>query len=164
MSKAIQLKDNSGYIFPKGYNAIMTLSLTGRPTYNAPTDWFTGIINLNNIVSYFGNSLTKTSDGGIKIGKGVSMIEVSGAITYFTSSNTGETNCSIIRLRGTNKATATRCFDMKTRAIYTVSNTPVVYPVQEGDIIYLYYDVQQAGNYAFLGDGVGTFLTVKVIN
>lgn len=123
-------------------------------------------INLTGITS-FGDSLTATNDGGIKIGPGVSKILVSGRML---------TSCSVVGTQYIRicKNSATDSANMlawvshtnttTSAAFETINATPALVNVQENDVIYLYYYVP-ASSGAIYGNNYGnqTSLTVETI-
>jgi len=123
-------------------------------------------INLTGTNS-FGSKLTATSDGGIKIGAGVSKILVSGRML---------TSCSVvgsqyIRICKNDASSSSNMLawvshtnTTTTAAFETINATPALVDVQENDVIYLYYYVP-ASSGTIYGNNYGnqTSLTVETV-
>lgn len=150
-----------------GVNAIrsvMTRYLPADLTNLTPNSYVK--INLTGVTS-FGDSLTATNDGGIKIGPNVSKILVSGRMLASCSvvgtqyirickNNASDTANMLAWVSHTNTTTSA--------AFETINATPALVNVQENDVIYLYYYVP-ASSGAIYGNNYGnqTSLTVETV-
>lgn len=102
-----------------------------------------------------GNGLT-LSDGGVKIGKGITQVFVSAQIYYYTGSNHSDGKCCLIYK---NNTVAARTHDRLNLNYFHVNNSTII-PVQEGDIISLYAQ-NDTTNQTVIGNGdVNTYLNV----
>lgn len=123
-------------------------------------------INLNGSNS-FGDKLTTTSDGGIKIGAGVSQILVSGRMLVSCSvigtqyiricKNDASSSANMLGWVSHTNTTTSAAFE-------TINVTPALVNVQENDVIYMYYYVPDSSG-AIYGNNYGnqTSLTVETI-
>lgn len=151
-----------------GVNAIrsvMTRYLTADLTNLTANSYVK--INLSGTNS-FGDKLTATNDGGIKIGAGVNQILVSGRML---------TSCSVvgaqyIRIAKNDVSSSANmlCWVSHTNtttsaAFETINATPCLVNVQENDVIYLYYYVP-ASSGTIYGNNYGnqTSLTVETVS
>ena len=144
--------------------SVMTRNLTTNLT-NLDTGKYVRI-NLSGINSY-GSQLISTSDGGIKIGAGVSKVKVSGRILFSTSvvgsqylricKNDPSASANMVAwVSDTNTSTSP--------AFRSVDATPALVNVQEGDVLYLYY-YAAASSSTIYGQTYGnqTSLTVETV-
>ena len=171
-----RIKSSTGFnCFPQENNAVevnginvlrsvMTRYLTADLS-NLTADSYVKI-NLTGTNS-FGSKLTATSDGGIKIGAGVSKILVSGRML---------TSCSVvgsqyIRICKNDASSSSNMLawvshtnTTTTAAFETINATPALVDVQENDVIYLYYYVP-ASSGTIYGNNYGnqTSLTVETV-
>ena len=102
-------------------------------------------------------SLLSISDGGIKIGAGVTKVEVSGNVYFTTGMNEGDSIRSFIYK---NDEAIVHNYGRSSGTYEDRAISPFLVDVSEGDIIYLY------GSNATAGRGViesNSYLTVKVI-
>lgn len=112
----------------------------------------------------FGGKLTATSDGGIKIGPGVSKILVSGRMLMSTST-AGSSYIRICKNSIDNTAGWVTDTNNSTSATFSsLTITPLLMNVTEGDIIYMYYYVP-ASSITIYGGSFGnqTSLTVETV-
>ena len=171
-----RIKSSTGFnCFPQENNAVevnginvlrsvMTRYLTADLS-NLTADSYVKI-NLTGTNS-FGSKLTATSDGGIKIGAGVSKILVSGRML---------TSCSVvgsqyIRICKNDASSSSNMLawvshtnTTTSAAFETLNATPALVDVQENDVIYLYYYVP-ASSGTIYGNNYGnqTSLTVETV-
>lgn len=144
--------------------SVMTRNLTTNLS-NLTTGQYVRI-NLAGINSY-GGQLIATADGGIKIGKGVTKVKVSGRILFSTSvvgsqylricKNDPSASANMVAwVSDTNTST--------TATFRSVDATEALVNVQEGDVIYLYY-YAAASSSTIYGQTYGnqTSLTVETV-
>lgn len=137
-------------------NAI-SIYLSARATYtsNEATK-----LNLNATATKVGKKFTLTEDGGVKIGKDISAVAVSGSIYFFTGTNHADGKETIIYKNSTPISVG------NTRLNYNyvrVSAPLNIIPVQEGDILYL-YATNNTTSATVIESGIkNTFLTVVEI-
>ena len=107
---------------------------TAEGTYEAPV-----YLNLSNAARQYGTALT-LSNGGVKIGKGVRKVRVTGqAYMYESSALTQcEVNLFIVKADGT-ATRIERCICTRSGKYETYITGPIVTAVSEGDIIKLAY-------------------------
>lgn len=107
---------------------------TAGGTYEAPV-----YLNLTSAARQYGTALT-LADGGVKIGKGVSKVRVTGQAYMYESTNlTGcEMDLYIVKADGTAKRIE-RCIRTRSAKYETYITGPIVTAVSEGDIIKLAY-------------------------
>ncbi len=102
-----------------------------------------------------GNGLM-LSDGGVKIGKGITQVFISAQIYYYTGSNHSDGKCCLIYKNGTVVA---RTHDRLNLNYFHVNNSMII-PVEEGDIIDLYVQ-NDTTNQTVIGSGAAnTYLNV----
>ena len=108
-----------------------------------------------------GSSLS-ISDGGIKIGSGITKVFVSGTIYFSASTNAGDSLRAIIK-----KGTTTVAINYAragTNGTYEVRNIiPTPISVAENDIIYLYYNNATGGRGKISSAEAETYLVVEQI-
>lgn len=107
---------------------------TAEGTYEAPV-----YLNLSNAARQYGTALTLSS-GGVKIGKGVSKVRVTGQAYMYESTNltSCEMDLYIVKADGTAKRIE-RCIRARSAKYETYITGPIVTAVSEGDIIKLAY-------------------------
>lgn len=119
-------------------------------------------LKLNTVATKVGKKFTLTDDGGVRIGKGVSTVAVSGSVYFFTGSNHADGKEAIICKNSIENAISTG----STRLNYNYIRVSAPYSiinVAEGDIIYL-CSKNDTTNETVLGNGKNnTFLTVVEI-
>lgn len=107
---------------------------TAEGTYEAPV-----YLNLTSAARQYGTALTLSS-GGVKIGKGVSKVRITGQAYMYES--TALTQCEmdlyIVKADGTAKRIE-RCIRTRSAKYETYITGPIVTAVSEGDIIKLAY-------------------------
>lgn len=107
---------------------------TAEGTYEAPV-----YLNLTSAARQYGTALT-LADGGVKIGKGVSKVRITGQAYMYES--TALTQCEmdlyIVKADGTAKRIE-RCICTRSGKYETYITGPIVTAVSEGDIIKLAY-------------------------
>lgn len=102
-----------------------------------------------------GNGLI-LSDGGVKIGKGITHVFISTQIYYYTGSNHSDGKCCLVYKNGT---LVSRTNDRLNLNYFHVNNS-IIIPVQEGDTISL-YALNDTTNQTVIGGGDGnTYLNV----
>lgn len=141
---------------------IMTRSLSANLTNLTASMYTTVNLNLSNSV---GNLLTATNDGGIKIGAGVSKIMVSGRVAFQAGNTTAARHARICKnTSSTNDTLAWAYIGIEATYYDSITLTPTLVNVQEGDVIYLYYYTQNSGD-TIGGNtyGARTSLTVEVV-
>ena len=136
---------------------VMTLALSEHYTMTS-----TGLtqLPLNKTLLSVGNKLTKTSDGGIKIGSGVDYIRISGAVYYRSGNQADDLTTSAIYKNSSSMVDNTS--KVRTGGSSKILTTKVI-SVEEGDIIYLYARNQTRANQEIGGFDALTFLNVEVV-
>lgn len=156
--------------FPKDDNSIevggvnLTKQIMSRTLSDNMTTLTTGTytkIPINTDISV-GSKLTKTNDGGIKIGANVSSILISGMMSILSNSN-GTKNVKIIKNSNT-YAVGHATGYVASGNSETLTIHPVLVSVQENDIIYLTYLTSNSTD-TILGNSstARTSLTVEVV-
>ncbi len=128
---------------------------TAEGTYEAPV-----YLNLTSAARQYGTALT-LADGGVKIGKGISKVRITGQAYMYES--TGLTSCEmdlyIVKADGTAKRIE-RCIRTRSAKYETYITGPIVTAVSEGDIIKLAYIGKP--DTSFINYNDGTMLNVTV--
>lgn len=144
--------------------SVMTRSLTADLS-NLTTGQYIRI-NLSGINSY-GNQLIPTSDGGIKIGAGVSKVKISGRMLISTSvvgsqylricKNNANASANMLGWVSDTNSTTSAAFS-------SLDITEALVDVEEGDVIYMYY-YAAASSSTIYGNTYGnqTSLTVETV-
>lgn len=114
-----------------------------------------------------GTKLT-LSTGGIKIGADVSYIKISGRIGIDSVASDGERRLRICKnssvTANTFAAAKRYMLNVVTDCANTLEITPVIVPVSQNDIVYLYYYTPDSGDsVGGVVAGVTTYLTVEVV-
>lgn len=112
----------------------------------------------------FGSKLTAISDGGIKIGSGVSKVLVSGRMLMSTST-VGESYVRICKNSTDNTVGWVTDSNKSTSAAFSsLTVTPLLLDVQENDVIYMYYYVPSSSITIYGGAwGNQTSITVETV-
>ncbi len=142
--------------------SVMTRSLSANETSLAVNTYTIVPLDLQNST---GGKLTATSNGGIKIGKGVSKVLVSGRMLIGTSSTAGNRHLRIVKNTYSNANTLAWAFEpIEATSQDVISITPTLGDVSEGDVLYLMYYTSDT-NDAINGNDFGcrTALTVEVV-
>lgn len=142
--------------------SVMTAYLNAAITNLAQSTYT--IVPLNDAISV-GDKLTLTSDGGIQIGAGVSFVKISAILGYNQVQTDASRHIRIMKNSYTNNNTLAWAYNyMLTGDPQTIVIPPMLAPVSEGDIIYLWYHTP-ASNDAIGGNAYGnrTSLTVETI-
>lgn len=107
---------------------------TAEGTYEAPV-----YLSLTSAARQYGTALT-LADGGVKMGKGVSKVRVTGQAYMYESTNltSCEMDLYIVKADGTAKRIE-RCIRTRSAKYETYITGPIVTAVSEGDIIKLAY-------------------------
>lgn len=130
-------------------------TLTAEGTYEAPV-----YLNLTSAARQYGTALT-LADGGVKIGKGVSKVRITGQAYMYES--TALTQCEmdlyIVKADGT-ATRIERCICTRSGKYETYITGPIVTAVSEGDIIKLAY-IGKADT-SFINYNDSTMLNVTV--
>ena len=128
---------------------------TAEGTYEAPV-----YLNLTSAARQYGTALT-LADGGVKIGKGVSKVRITGQAYMYES--TALTQCEmdlyIVKADGT-ATRVERCICTRSGKYETYITGPIVTAVSEGDIIKLAYIGKQ--DTSFINYNDSTMLNVTV--
>lgn len=148
-----------------GFNlspSVMTRSLSAAITDLAINTYTIIPMDLSNVV---GGKLTATSDGGIRVGSGVSKVMVSGMCSYDTINSTGSRHVRIVK----NSYTANNTLAWSWQTLVQsqpaqVEVPPILADVTEGDVIYmLYYTGNTADKIGGNTYGCRTSMTVEVV-
>lgn len=112
--------------------------------------------------NYQDGSALSISNGGIKIGAGITKVKVSGSVYFSASTNAGDSLRAVIKQNsdtvGISFARAGTNGTYETRSI-----VPVPITVQENDIIYLYCNNATAGQGKVASGSYNTYLIVEEI-
>ncbi len=142
--------------------SMITKSLAADAT-NLTTNTYR-VLDLTNTTTA-GTQLIPVAQGGIKIGKGVNKVQVSGRMSIEGSSSTDRRYIRIVLNNSTsssgNLAWASQTVTVGT--IETISITPILVDVKEGDVINLYYWTPKSSDTIKGGAGSLTALTVEVV-
>ena len=128
---------------------------TAEGTYEAPV-----YLSLTSAARQYGTALT-LADGGVKIGKGVSKVRITGQAYMYES--TALTQCEMVLYIVKADGTATRverCICTRSGKYETYITGPIVTAVSEGDIIKLAYIGKQ--DTSFINYNDATMLNVTV--
>ena len=148
-----------------GFNitpSVMTRSLSAAMTNLAVNTYTKVPLDLSTST---GTKLTATTDGGIKIGAGVSKVKISAMLSYDTINSTASRHLRIIK--NTYTANNTLAWSWQTLVASQPANVealPVVASVSEGDVLYLLYYTGNS-NDTIGGNTYGcrTSMTVEVV-
>ena len=159
--------EDAGSLEVNGFNierSVMTRSLSANETSLAVNTYTAVPLDLD--IST-GSKLTATSDGGIRIGAGVSKVLVSGRMLIGTSSTSGSRHLRIVKNSNTNIDANTIAWSFKpidASSQDVISITPTLGSVSEGDVLYLMYYTPDSSD-AINGNSFGcrTELTVEVV-
>ena len=122
------------------------------------------IIPLNQSIST-GDKLTLTQDGGIQIGAGVNFVKVNGIVGYNAVGADGAKHVRIMKNSYSNNNTLAWAYNyMLAGDPCNVAIPPMLAPVTEGDVIYIWYHTTNATD-TIGGNAYGnrTSLTVETI-
>ena len=137
--------------------AFLTENATGLTANNYTKLTLTGYQGIGASMTFF--------DGGIAIGEGISHVLVSGLLS-FNASGSGNRHFRIVKNSYSDENTVARCGAYATTSMTLPISIPsVLVPVQEGDVIYLYYYANSSSDSIF-GDAQGcrTNITVQKAN
>lgn len=128
---------------------------TAEGTYEAPV-----YLSLTSAARQYGTALTLSS-GGVKIGKGISKVRITGQAYMYESTNLTrcEMDLYIVKADGTAKRIE-RCIRTRSAKYETYITGPIVTAVSEGDIIKLAYIGKP--DTSFINYNDGTMLNVTV--
>lgn len=139
---------------------ILTAYISARIT-NSAAGWTATKIPLTTSVKSLTNSKLSldTTNGGVKIGAGVTQVSISGKITYFNYATTGEVDLSIYK----NNTEVFHAYDSckSSSQITSINLNPVICDCAENDIFYLYI-TKNASNDMTILEGLSTNMTVEV--
>ena len=128
---------------------------TAEGTYEAPV-----YLSLTSAARQYGAALT-LADGGVKIGKGVSKVQVTGQAYMYESSALTQCEVDLYIVKADGTATRIeRCICTRSGKYETYITGPIVTAVSEGDIIKLAY-IGKADT-SFINYNDGTMLNVTV--
>lgn len=136
---------------------VMTLALSEHYTMTS-TDLTK--LPLTKTLLSVGNKLTKTGDGGIEIGSGVSYVRISGTVYYRSGHQADDSTISAIYKNSSPVVDNTS--RVRTGGFSKILTTKVI-SVEEGDIIYLYARNVSRVNQEIGGFNALTFLNVEVV-
>lgn len=142
--------------------AAITIALSADATPSAANTY--GRIPLNVKAQGISERLTLT-DNGVRIGAGIDYVKVSGQTSIQTGNTDGNRHARIQKVKnGTYTSFAWVCVNMSASKETQMAFTPVIIPVDEGDVICMSFytsntaDKQIAGSSA---NGYRTYLTVE---
>ncbi len=144
--------EEGGLLQVGGKNILKRHMATAYPSSNIAS--YSGKISLNTLIS--NSSELTLSSGGIRIGKGISYVAVSGNVFIQAEKNDSYLWTSI-RCNSTEISIA---IDNYNTYYASTSHSPRIIEVKEGDIIYLWQISQAPGQLRSLQN---TYLTVEVI-
>lgn len=148
-----------------GFNvsrSVMTCSLGANVTTLTEKTYTKLPMTLSNSV---GSKLTATSDGGIKIGTGVSKVLVSGRMRINASATAGGRYLRIIKNSYTNANTlGWVSYTLPASAQDSLTISPTLADVKAGDVLYMFYYVPASAD-AIIGGTYGgvTSMTIDVV-
>ncbi len=170
MSKSIKLNndlylDSSGIVHNKTtlkelleLNAI-TVGLSANTTFNITSAWSYANVTFNKTIRNFGTKLS-LSNNGIKIGKGVNHVRVTGSAMLNGIAN-GD---MYIALKHNSSVLAESYYRPSNSTYYgTITLPNQIISVTEGDMIYMSYGAGATGSLKIAGSNYTTF-TVEVID
>lgn len=168
-----RLKSSTGFnCFPQDNNSVEVNGvnvLRSVMTRNLASNITSPSVNSYTKIAFsgtnsFGSKLTAMSDGGIKIGSGVSKILVSGRMLMSTST-VGESYVRICKNSTDNTVGWVTDSNKSTSAAFSsLTVTPLLLDVQENDVIYMYYYVPSSSITIYGGAwGNQTSLTVETV-
>lgn len=137
--------------------SIMTLYKSARFSLDLPTAYGSVVIPMQEYI-VCGDRLTY-SNYGIKIGKGVSKILVSGSVGMWNSPASGEIGLQIYK----NDTRVAMRFGNHSNEIFGLVVSPTLVEVAEGDLIKLRFSSASTGTHNFLTDDKAVNLTVQVV-
>ena len=148
-----------------GFNvqrSIMTRGLSAAKTSLSVNTYTKIPLNLSNST---GSKLTATSDGGIKIGAGVSKVLVSAKMAVEGVTTAGNRHLRIVKNTYTNANTLGWAWDsLAVSDSEDIVITPQLVDVTEGDVIYaMYYTGQSTDKIGGNAQGGRTSLTVEAV-
>lgn len=114
---------------------------------------------LMNMINSNSDRLTLSS-GGILIGSGISKIKISGNVFGVSNDNSGYLWCYITKTRGTTNTNESIAIDNTNTLFGSVSFSPKLINVQEGDLIRLF---KEDGSTTSIRGAGNTWLTVEVV-
>lgn len=135
----------------------MTLALSEHYTMTS-TDLTK--LPLNKTLLSVGNKLTRTSDGGIEVGSGVSYVRVSATVYYRSGNQADDAVTSAIYKNSSSVVDNTS--KVRAGGSSKILTTKVI-SVEEGDIVYLYARNMTRANQEIGGFDALTFLNVEVV-
>lgn len=136
---------------------VMTLYRSDRFSMNLSTSYQAVVIPMSEYIRS-GDRLTY-SNNGIKIGKGVSKVLVSGSIGMWQSPASGEIGLQIYR----NNTRVAMRFGNHSNEIFGIVVVPTLVDVVEGDLIEMRFSSGATGTHNFLTDDKAVHLTVDVV-
>lgn len=143
------MKINNQLIKGEIATANLTTTITNLPA--------SSIVKLDTINSNT-SRLSLTTNGGIKIGSGISRVAVSGNLFMQTASNNDYLYTAIIKNNSSNQVSI--CLVNDNIYYACCVHAPVLVDVEENDVIYLYKLNSVGGTFRTNGN---TYLTVQVI-
>lgn len=150
----------TGWCQTSGRRAICAMYPSSRLAITGAS-WTTQKVALGSTKSNTSSGYLTASNGGIRIGKGISTVKISASLAYHQYATTGEVDLQILK----NSTVVAGINGSCTVANYICSLTtnPIAINVVEGDIIYLAVCKGSANSMTILNDHAGTSLTVEVI-
>ena len=139
--------------------AMMTVMPSARYTVSGDA-WVNITLNCDYTKTNTSNGLLTTSGGGIRIGKNVNTVKISGRIAYHNYASTGEVNLSIYK--NTTQVVHAYGYSVSGYINSNVSN-PIGISVTEGDVIYLKIYKNTDKDLTIINDLASTSLTVEVL-
>lgn len=142
-----------------GINRIAEGYLSARQTITG-TAWNFAKISLDSIAGRYGAFLS-LSNGGIKIGKYVHSIKISGRICWYQYNDKVECNLQILR----NSTNVAMSYATNIDSTYLQNNyiSPILIDVNENDIIYIGLNKGSNGAVTVLNEKFATNLTVEIV-
>lgn len=174
-TKGKYLKDENGEIFSPithssaVYNNVnnldmeaITISFEGDTIIKLPQAWAISKIPFNIVINKINNNLT-LSNNNIIIGSNIKYIEVSGNLNVWTSPSLQEANFSIELKRNNNRVALASADSSKPSdtPLLSLSISPIIWDVQNGDIIEFTYSSDGSGNHNIIGRRSNSYITVK---
>lgn len=139
---------------------VITAYINGTQTITATADSY-GIVALDTYVGTGGKLTFDSSTHQIKIGAGVSKIQITGQTRFNNAWNTGLVGSAIYK--NGSAVSVTTGYKYNTTTALGIVNAPRIIEVEENDVIDLRYYAGISVSSKTLGTANGTYLTVEVV-
>lgn len=142
---------------------IINIGLSADYNHTLSAGWIRQAIPFDKVTSSIGNGLSLTSEGRIKIGKGISKISINACALVYRTGSVGTSDIGIRLLRNGVYTTVSLAYHWlsKVKDYQTINNLVPLYDVQEGDEIELSYTSPTSDTFRY--SYAGTFLSVEKV-